>query len=226
MGDDRANSTGPTTPSASCAGGGREPGWNPRWCPSKCRPVVAPSTPAGPGTGRGVNRSPCRGARSWPTACRRRPASTPTPTGYIYSRYKRFGDDTMDETFFPVTWRNDGYRSPFIEPYWARRIGWGAHSPPSWQAGPGERWSAGTAATAGVGLGGAARHAPRRKRVGAQAAHPDPVGGARLVTVAPRHHRTAHPVQRGCLGPRQAGAGSRRNPEDGRPPRSGRRCRR
>jgi phytanoyl-CoA hydroxylase len=49
----------------------------------------------------------------------------PTTTGYIYSRYKRFGDDTMDESFFPITYREDGYRSPFIEPFLARDIGWG-----------------------------------------------------------------------------------------------------
>jgi hypothetical protein len=29
----------------------------------------------------------------------------PSITGYLYSRYKRFCDDTMDESFFPVTWR-------------------------------------------------------------------------------------------------------------------------
>eukprot|EP01136_Pigoraptor_vietnamica_P001206 Opistho-1_new@27534 len=34
--------------------------------------------------------------------------------GYIYGRYKKFGSDEMDESFFPVTWRSDGYRSPFI----------------------------------------------------------------------------------------------------------------
>jgi hypothetical protein len=49
----------------------------------------------------------------------------PSTVGYLYSRYKRFGDDSMDETFFPITWRRDGYRSPFIEPYCDRRIGWG-----------------------------------------------------------------------------------------------------
>ncbi len=49
----------------------------------------------------------------------------PSTVGYIYSRYKRFGDDRMDETAFPITWRHDGYRSPFIEPYCDRRIGWG-----------------------------------------------------------------------------------------------------
>jgi hypothetical protein len=30
----------------------------------------------------------------------------------------------MDETSFPITWRHDGYRSPFIEPYCERLIGW------------------------------------------------------------------------------------------------------
>jgi len=53
----------------------------------------------------------------------------PTYVGYIYSRYKRFGDDTMDEAFFPITWREDGYRSPFIEPFSTRRIGWGEAVP-------------------------------------------------------------------------------------------------
>ena len=48
----------------------------------------------------------------------------PEITGYLYSRYKRFGDDTMDESFFPVTWRDDGYRSPFLEPYLDRQVGW------------------------------------------------------------------------------------------------------
>ena len=49
----------------------------------------------------------------------------PDTTGYLYSRYKRFGDDAMDESFFPITWRRDGYRSPFIDPYLEERVGWG-----------------------------------------------------------------------------------------------------
>ena len=49
----------------------------------------------------------------------------PTVTGSIYSRYKRFGDLSMDETHFPVIWHQNGYRSPFIDPYVARQIGWG-----------------------------------------------------------------------------------------------------
>lgn len=49
----------------------------------------------------------------------------PHNIGYIYSRYKRFGDDSMDETFFPILWREDGYRSPFLDPYCTRAINWG-----------------------------------------------------------------------------------------------------
>ena len=43
----------------------------------------------------------------------------------IYSRYKRFGDNGMDESFFPITWRTEGYRSSFIQAYVERKIGWG-----------------------------------------------------------------------------------------------------
>jgi len=48
----------------------------------------------------------------------------PAVTGYLYSRYKRFGDDAMDESFFPIIWRDDGYRSPFIDPYLDKSVGW------------------------------------------------------------------------------------------------------
>jgi 2-oxoglutarate-dependent dioxygenase len=40
-----------------------------------------------------------------------------TEISYIYSRYKRVGDDLMDESFFPILWREDGYRTPFLEDY-------------------------------------------------------------------------------------------------------------
>ncbi len=39
----------------------------------------------------------------------------PTNIGTIYSRYRRSGTLEMDEGFFPVLWRRDGYRSPWIE---------------------------------------------------------------------------------------------------------------
>ena len=41
----------------------------------------------------------------------------PTNVSYIYNRYKRVGDETMDESFFPILWRRDGYRTPFLEAY-------------------------------------------------------------------------------------------------------------
>jgi phytanoyl-CoA hydroxylase len=55
----------------------------------------------------------------------------PTVTGSVYSRYKRFGDLAMGETDFPVLWRRDGYRSPFIDPYVTRQIGWGGTPRPT-----------------------------------------------------------------------------------------------
>jgi len=37
--------------------------------------------------------------------------------GYIYGRYKRVGETSMDESFFPVLWGRDGYRTPFLDGY-------------------------------------------------------------------------------------------------------------
>lgn len=37
--------------------------------------------------------------------------------GPIYSRYKRLGDNSLDENYFPVIWREDGYRTPQIAQY-------------------------------------------------------------------------------------------------------------
>jgi hypothetical protein len=39
------------------------------------------------------------------------------PGGYIAGRYKRYGDDRMDESFFPILWSQDGYRTPFLAEY-------------------------------------------------------------------------------------------------------------
>ena len=44
--------------------------------------------------------------------------------GYIYSRYKRFGSCEMDESYFPITWRHDGYRSAFLREFLSGGIGW------------------------------------------------------------------------------------------------------
>jgi ectoine hydroxylase-related dioxygenase (phytanoyl-CoA dioxygenase family) len=37
--------------------------------------------------------------------------------GPIYSRYKRLGDNQLDENYFPVLWSEDGYRTPQIDQY-------------------------------------------------------------------------------------------------------------
>lgn len=37
--------------------------------------------------------------------------------GHIFGRYKRVGDTTMDESFFPILWTEDGYRSGFLADY-------------------------------------------------------------------------------------------------------------
>ena len=38
----------------------------------------------------------------------------PTNTGPVYSRYKKRGSLEMDESFFPILWREDGYRSGWL----------------------------------------------------------------------------------------------------------------
>ena len=45
------------------------------------------------------------------------PARFDQGIGPIYSRYKRLGDNQLDENYFPVLWREDGYRTPQIEDY-------------------------------------------------------------------------------------------------------------
>lgn len=37
--------------------------------------------------------------------------------GYIYGRYKIVGSDKMEESFFPIVWRKDSYRTPFLADY-------------------------------------------------------------------------------------------------------------
>ena len=37
--------------------------------------------------------------------------------GYIFSRYRRVGKLEMDESYFPILWSQDGYRTPFLEQY-------------------------------------------------------------------------------------------------------------
>ena len=40
--------------------------------------------------------------------------------GPIYSRYKRLGDNKLDENYFPILWRADGYRTPQLDAYLER----------------------------------------------------------------------------------------------------------
>ena len=42
----------------------------------------------------------------------------------VYSRYQRVGDDAMDESYFPVLWRADGYRTPWLDGYIRVGDGW------------------------------------------------------------------------------------------------------
>jgi hypothetical protein len=39
------------------------------------------------------------------------------PGGYIYRRYQRTGDPTLDESFFPVLWSETGHRTDWIDAY-------------------------------------------------------------------------------------------------------------
>jgi ectoine hydroxylase-related dioxygenase (phytanoyl-CoA dioxygenase family) len=41
----------------------------------------------------------------------------PTKVSYIYSRYKRADSLEMDESYFPVLWREDGYRTSWLDSY-------------------------------------------------------------------------------------------------------------
>ena len=43
-----------------------------------------------------------------------RPGNFAQGIGPIYSRYKRLADNQLDENYFPVLWREDGYRTPQI----------------------------------------------------------------------------------------------------------------
>lgn len=37
--------------------------------------------------------------------------------GSVFCRYQKFGDDTMEESFFPILWTEDGGRSAFLDDY-------------------------------------------------------------------------------------------------------------
>ncbi len=39
------------------------------------------------------------------------------PGGYIYRRYQRTGDATMDESYFPILWSGSGHRTGWVDGY-------------------------------------------------------------------------------------------------------------
>lgn len=40
-----------------------------------------------------------------------------TGYGYIFNRYRRIGEIKMDESFFPILWTTEGYRTPMVDAY-------------------------------------------------------------------------------------------------------------
>lgn len=47
------------------------------------------------------------------------PAHLDEGIGPVYGRYKRLDDNVMDENYFPILWREDGYRSPMLNAFLA-----------------------------------------------------------------------------------------------------------
>jgi hypothetical protein len=47
----------------------------------------------------------------------------PHKISYIYSRYKKVGSVEMDESYFPILWQADGYRTPWLDAYIAGKSG-------------------------------------------------------------------------------------------------------
>ncbi len=41
----------------------------------------------------------------------------PHELSYVYSRYKRVHSTDMDESYFPVLWSKNGYRTPWLDAY-------------------------------------------------------------------------------------------------------------
>lgn len=50
-----------------------------------------------------------------PAGAQFKPFGSYVPGGYIAGKYRRQGDNTMDESFFPIVWREDGYRTPDLD---------------------------------------------------------------------------------------------------------------
>jgi ectoine hydroxylase-related dioxygenase (phytanoyl-CoA dioxygenase family) len=71
------------------------------------------------GSGANLSNNPRRSLvlHAMPSEVRYVPANFDQGIGPIYSRYKRLGDNNLDENYFPILWRDDGYRTPQIDDY-------------------------------------------------------------------------------------------------------------
>lgn len=70
--------------------------------------------------GSGKNRSSDQTRRSFGVNTFRADARFQPPGigyGYIFNRYRRVGETAMDESYFPILWTRDGYRTPFLAEY-------------------------------------------------------------------------------------------------------------
>lgn len=75
----------------------------------------------GSGANPGTNPRRSLVLHAMPSDVQYRPDQFDQGIGPIYSRYKRLGDNHLDENYFPVVWREDGYRTPQIEDYLQQR---------------------------------------------------------------------------------------------------------
>ena len=83
--------------------------------PSSSSPAAARSTTASPGTAR--RRTPRGTVARMALVSHFIPVETrfhETNVDVTYSRYRRRGDLSLDESFFPVVWSESGYRTPWL----------------------------------------------------------------------------------------------------------------
>lgn len=71
----------------------------------------------GSGANNGLNPRRALVLHAMPSDVKYVPNNFAQGIGPIYSRYKRLGDNTLDENYFPILWREDGYRTPQIDDY-------------------------------------------------------------------------------------------------------------
>jgi ectoine hydroxylase-related dioxygenase (phytanoyl-CoA dioxygenase family) len=71
------------------------------------------------GSGANTGSSPRRSLvlHAMPAEVRFRRENFHAGIGPIYSRYAKFGSDELDESYFPIIWRQDGYRTPGLIGY-------------------------------------------------------------------------------------------------------------